>query len=93
VRHAAGQRHHVARGGREPADGTVGPVPDVEGELALGHVVDLAGFVAVHDRRAPAGAHEDLDGEQGAAGLGRRGEDRHLVGSQEYAFARGAIDR
>ena len=54
---------------------------DVEGELALEHVVDLAGGVPVHDRRATAGRHPDQAGEERAAGLGAGGQHDDLVGA------------
>src|SRR6185312_15082242 len=73
-----------------PGDGT----PDVEGELALEHVVDLAGFVPVHDRRAAPGRHAYLHGEQRTARLRAGGEHGDLVAPEPDAF-RGArmIDR
>src|SRR5262249_5787063 len=49
--------------------------------------------VPVHDRRAAAGWHADLDGEQRAAGLGARGQDGDVVGAHAQAFRRGRIDR
>ena len=53
--------------------------------------VDLARVVPVHDRRAAAGRHEDLDGEQRAACLGAGGVDDDLVGAQPQAFQRGSV--
>jgi DNA-binding MarR family transcriptional regulator len=91
--------------GVPPASGTVSPAaavrrrtllaetPGVEGELALKDVVDLAWVVPVQHRRAAARRHADLGREQGAAGLGARGEDDDLVGSQAQAFRCGRIDR
>ena len=84
--------------GVPPASGTTSPGPavtrrtapvriaDVEGELALEHVVDLARLVPVHHRWPAAGRHPDLDGEDRAAGLGPGGQHDDLVGAQPPAF-------
>jgi hypothetical protein len=56
VRHAAGQRHHVAGGGGHPAH-PGGALVGVEGELAVEDVINLAGLVA---RSPSAGQPRDL---------------------------------
>jgi hypothetical protein len=65
MRCAAGQRDNCP-GRRGPAAHAAVRILGVEGELALQDEVDLAWVVPVHDRRAAAGRHADLDGEQRA---------------------------
>jgi hypothetical protein len=92
VRRVPGQRHDVARAGDHPPDRAV-VVAEIEGELALEHVVDLAGRVPVHDGRPAARWHAGLDGEDGAAGLRRGREDRELVGAENDPLGFATIDR
>jgi hypothetical protein len=81
VRRPARQRHHVPRADHGPPDHPVGAT-DVERELAVEHVVDLAGGVAVHDRRAATRRHPHQGREQRTAGVRAVREHHHLVGAQ-----------
>jgi hypothetical protein len=76
---ASGKRHDSAGRGLDSPNFRI--EPDVEGELPLNHVVDLARVVPVHDRRSTAGRHPDTNGEQRTAGLGTGRKHRDLVGS------------
>ena len=78
VRRATGERHHLTGTDHGPLHEPVGRA-DVERELAVEHVVDLAGLVAVHDRRPTTRRHLDQDSEQRAIGLAAVGEHDDLV--------------
>jgi hypothetical protein len=64
----------------------------IEGELALEHVVDLARRVPMHDRGAASGRHAHQAGEDRAAGLGAAAEDDELVGAHGQPLGRGEVD-
>jgi len=66
---------------------------EVERELALDHAVDLARPVPVQHRRPSSGGHPDLDREERTVGVGARGENRQLVGSEPESLGCGRIDR
>jgi hypothetical protein len=85
VRRTAGQWHHLAGPDRHPVHTAVGQA-DVEDELALEHVVDLARCVPVHDRRAATRRHPQQDGEEVTAVVFAAGEDDELVGAQGEPF-------
>ena len=91
MRCSAGEWDHISGGGGQPSHG--GALADVEGELAVAHVVDLAGIVSVHDRWTPTWWHLDLDSEQGAAGLRAGRQNGDLVGAQAQPLRSGQVDR
>jgi hypothetical protein len=66
----ASSRHPLQR----PAESS-----DVERELAVENVVDLAGIMAVHYGRTAARLHANVAGKQGAAGFGRGRQHSELI--------------
>ena len=78
VGRATGKQHRLADASGDALHRCV-LVDGVEGELSLGHVVDLPGSVTMHHRRSTAGCHPDLNREQRVVGLGAGGENGDLV--------------
>ena len=95
VGRAPGQGNDIARDGSHAPHRAVRRVAiaDVEGELAPDDVEDLAGGVPVQYGRPATRRHADLDGEQGAAGVGGGGKDDRLVCAKKEALGAGAVDR
>ncbi len=89
VRRAAGQRHGIAGGRRDP----LCRIADVEGELALAHEVDLARLVPVQHRRTATGPHPDLHREQRTVGLGAGRQHGDFVAAEREVLGPGSIDR
>jgi hypothetical protein len=68
-------------------------VLNVEGELALQHVVNLAWIVPMHHRWTAIGRHPQFDGEQRAVCLGVGGHNGDLLGAECQTFMTVMIDR
>ena len=92
VRRAAGQGDDLARPGGEAAHRLL-RVSEIEGELALLHVVDLAGSMAMHDRRTSPRRHPDLDREERTPGVCTTGNDGQFIGAEREPLDSGTIDR
>ena len=66
---------------------------DIEGELAVDDVIDLARIVSVHDGRAATRWHAHHDGEQRAARFRAGGQHGERVSSQRELYSCVRIDR